>query len=78
MNDHLILCVGDKKFVVTADEAFSIANILNGCTTVVNAYHAGSSKRVYGKPELDAAHIVPITGPLQLELETNTRERETK
>lgn len=78
MNDHVILCVGDKKFVMTTDEAFSIANILNGCTTVGSAYLAGSSKRVYGRPELDAAYIVPITGPLQLELEMNTKERDTK
>lgn len=78
MNDHVILCVGEKKFVMTSDEAFNIANILNGCTCITTAYLSGGSKRVYGKPELDAAYIVPLNGPLQLELETNTRERDRK
>lgn len=78
MNDHVILCVGDKKFVMTPDEAFNIANVLNGCTCITTAYLAGGSKCVYGKPELDAAYIVPLNGPLQLELETNTRERDKK
>lgn len=78
MNDHVILCVGDKKFVITPDEAFLVARILNGCTCITTAYLSGSSKRVYSKPEIDAAHIVPITGSLQFELETNTRERDNK
>jgi hypothetical protein len=76
MTDHVILTIGETKFVLTTNEAFGIANILNGSTQITTAWLNGKSRRVYGEPKMDAAHIAPINGPLQLELETNTKERE--
>jgi len=76
MNDHVILCVGDKRFVLTHLEAFGVANTLNGSTRIISEWVKGGSKMVCGKPQLDAAYIVPINGPLQLELESNTRDRD--
>ena len=78
MNDHVILCIGDRKFVLTVDEAMSIANTLNGATRLNSDWRKGGSQLFYDKPQLDAAYVVPISATLQFELETNTRERESK
>ncbi len=78
MNDHVILCIGERKFVLTQEEAFGIANTLNGATRIASEWVKSGSKTVFAKPQIDAAYIVPINGPLQLELESNTRERDEK
>ena len=78
MNDHVILCVGDRKFVLTQEEAYGVANILNGATRIGSEWVKDRSKPVFSKPQMDAAYIVPINGPLQFELETNTRDRDEK
>lgn len=78
MNDHVILCIGDRKFVLTPAEAISIANTLNGATRINSDWRKGGSLLFYDKPQIDASFIVPINATLQFELETNTREKETK
>lgn len=78
MNDHVILCIGDRKFILTPDEALSVANTLNGASRITSEWRSGGSKLFYDKPQLDACYIVPINAPLQLELEANTNEKEKK
>ena len=56
----------------------SVANTLNGATRISSDWRAGGSKLFYDKPQLDATYIVPINGPLQLELESTTSEKERK
>jgi hypothetical protein len=78
VNDHVILCIGERKFVLTEEEAFRIANTLNGATRIASEWVKGGTRTVFAKPQMDAAYIVPINGPLQLELETNSREKDEK
>ena len=81
MNDeHVILIIGDQKFYLSTQEAFDIARILNGATRIKSEWitRASTSKPVYAKPELGVASISPMPGPLQLELEANTIERDSK
>jgi hypothetical protein len=78
VNDHVILCIADRKFVLTQEEAYGVANTLNGATRIASEWVKGGSKTVFAKPQMDAAYIVPLNGPLQLELESNTRERDEK
>jgi len=78
VNDHVILCIGERRFVLTQEEAFGIAYTLNGATRIASEWVKGGTKTMYAKPQMDAAYIVPINGPLQFELETNSRERDEK
>lgn len=78
MDDHVILMIGDFKFYMSTEEAFDIARVLNGATRIKTEWVKSASKLVYSKPEVGVASITPMPGPLQLELETNTRERDEK
>ena len=78
MDEYVILMVGDKKFYLPVQEAFDIARTLNGATRITNEWVKGGSKPVFAKPELGVASISPMPGPLQLELEMNTKERDEK
>lgn len=78
MDDHVILIIGDNKFYLSTHEAFDIARILNGSTRIKNEWVKSCSKPVFAHPEVGVASITPMPGPLQLELEANTRERDSK
>lgn len=78
MDDHVILIIGDNKFYLSTHEAFDIARALNGATRIKSEWVKSSSLMVYAKPEVGVASITPMPGPLQLELETNTRIRDEK
>jgi hypothetical protein len=78
MDDHVILIIGDNKFYLSVEEAFDIARTLNGSTRIKSEWVKGSSKPVFSKPEVGVASITPMPGPLQMELEANTRERDEK
>ena len=38
MNDHVILNIGDKKFLLTPDEAFQIAHVLCGASRITKEW----------------------------------------
>ena len=78
MGDHVILLIGDHKFYLSTEEAFDIARVLNGATRIKTEWVKSCSKLVYSKPEVGVASITPMPGPLQMELEANTRERDEK
>lgn len=78
MDEQVILIIGDDKFFLTMQEAFGIARVLNGATRIKGEWVKGTTKMVFAKPELGVASITPMPGPLQLELEMNTKERDTK
>jgi len=78
MDDHVILIIGDNKFYLSVEEAFNITRTLNGSTRIKNEWIKGMSKPVFAKPEVGVASITPMPGPLQMELEANTSERDAK
>ena len=78
MDDHVILIIGDNKFYLSTAEAFDIARVLNGATRIKSEWVKSASKLVYAKPEVGVASVTPMPGPLQLELDTNTAERDAK
>ena len=78
MDDQVILIIGDNRFFLTAQEAFDIARVLNGATRIKGEWVKTTTKLVFAKPELGVASVTPMPGPLQLELEMNTKERDAK
>jgi hypothetical protein len=80
MNDNVILNVGDKKFLLTPEEAFQIANILCGASRIAKDWidRDKSSAWVIGEPDMLAATITPFTAHLQIECEANRRYKEEK
>jgi hypothetical protein len=78
MDDHVILIVGEYKFYLPVEEAFDVSRTLNGATRIKSEWVKGSSLLTYAKPEVGVASVTPMPGPLQLELETNTKARDTK
>jgi hypothetical protein len=78
MDNEVILIVGDLKFYLSTEEAFDIARVLNGATRIKSEWIKTASKPVFAKPEVGVASITPMPGPMQLELEMNTKERDTK
>ena len=78
MDDQVILIIGDNKFYLSTDEAFDIARVLNGSTRIKTEWVKSNSKLVYAKPDVGVASITPMPGPLQMELEANTKERDEK
>jgi hypothetical protein len=78
MDNEVILIIGDLKFYLSTEEAFDIARVLNGATRIKSEWIKTASKPVFAKPEVGVASITPMPGPMQLELEMNTKERDTK
>jgi hypothetical protein len=76
MDDQVILFIGDKKFLLNMEEAFDIAKTLCGASRIHNAWIQGqdSSKcNAIGDPDPQAATIAPISGVLQLEIDSNMK-----
>ena len=76
MNDQVILVIGTSKFLMTNDEAFSVANVLNGCNRITQKWAKGGNVDIIGDPTIDAAYIVPMTAHLQIKLSANMKEDE--
>jgi len=75
--DQVILFIGDQKFLLSIDEAMGISRILGGAsritTTWLGSGHEGRNNIVIGEPDPKAATIAPMTGVMQMELETNMK-----
>ena len=76
MNDQVLLIVESGKFLLSPEEAFQIAAILNACSHITSKWAKGGSLSVVGKPNIQAAVVVPITAHMQLEWDANARECE--
>lgn len=74
--DQVILFVGERRFLLKVDEAMLISKILNGASRITTHWRSGmdSSKcNVVADPAMDSVSFAPVSAPLQLELETNTK-----
>ena len=76
-DDQVILFIGDHRFLLNIDEAMGISRTLGGAsritTTWLGASYEGRNNIVIGEPDPKAATIAPITGVMQIELETNMK-----
>lgn len=76
MDDQVILFIGDKKFLLNVEEAFGIAKTLCGASRIHNAWIQGqdsSKSHTLGDPDPQAATIAPMSGSLQLEIDSNMK-----
>jgi len=76
MDNQFILCIGEKRFMMSLDEAMQIAMTLNSCQRVEPTYirNVGSDvNRTVKMPDIAAAFVVPMTALLLMEMETNAK-----
>ena len=81
MSDEFILCVGDMKFLLNVNEAMQIATTLNSSQRVATEWLKdvpSGRNHVVKQPNVESAHIVPMTAIFRMELETNQRLLEEK
>ncbi len=75
--DQVILFIGDHKFLLGINEAMDISRVLCGAsriaTTWLGSGHDGRNNIVIGEPDPKAATIAPMTGIMQMELDTNMK-----
>lgn len=75
MEDQVCLIVGTSKFLMSIEEAMSVAVILNGCNQIGSKWVSnGGNRPAITDPDMAAAHIVPLTAHLRLTLETTAQE----
>ena len=80
MNDHVILNIGDKKFLLTPDEAFQIAHVLCGASRIGKEWidRDKSAAWMVTEPDMMSAVVSPFTAHLQIECEANRKYKEQK
>ena len=81
MSNEYILFVGESKFLLGLDEAMQIATVLNSSQRIgtdwIKDVPSGRN-HVVKQPNVESAHIVPMTAIFRMELETNQRTLEEK
>jgi hypothetical protein len=81
MTDEFILCVGDMKFLLSLEEAMQIASALNSSQRVSTEWLKdvpNGRNHIVKQPNVESAHVVPMTAIFRMELETNQRLLEEK
>jgi hypothetical protein len=77
--DEVILNVESGRYLLTMDEAMSVARILGAAVTIGTEWRSGQSDFVvYRKPNAMAAAILPFHANLRMEVESNMREKDKK
>lgn len=75
--DQVILFIGDQKFLLDMDEALVISRILCGASRITTTWlgqgHDNKNNSVIGEPDPKAATIAPMTGVMQIEIDTNMK-----
>ena len=73
MDEDVILNIGSNKFVITMDEAMTVAKVLNSCQRIGSKWLKEGSVTIVESPSNDATYISPITAIFRMELDTNAR-----
>ena len=76
MNDQVLLVIESGKFLLSPEEAFQVAAVLNACSHITTKWAKGGSVPVIDKPNIQAAVIVPVTAHMQIAWDANARECE--
>ncbi len=80
MDNNVILVIGDKKFLLSIDEALNIAMTLNSSSTVERTWikDVAHDRTHVIKPPAMAAYVAPMTALLQIEIDANMKLTEGK
>jgi hypothetical protein len=80
MDNNVILVIGDKKFLLSIDEALNIAMTLNSSSTVERTWikDVAHERTHVIKPPAMAAYVAPMTALLQIEIDANMKLTEGK
>jgi hypothetical protein len=80
MDDNVILHIGDKKFLLTAEEAMAVCNTLNSASRVERAWikDVPSEKSNVIKPPDFSSYVTPMTVLLHIEITQNMKTLEEK
>jgi hypothetical protein len=80
MDDNVILHIGDKKFLLTQDEAIGICNTLNSASRIERVWikDVPSEKCNIIKPPDFASYITPMTALMYMEVTQNMKTLENK
>jgi hypothetical protein len=80
MDDNVILHIGEKKFLLTPEEAMSVCNMLNSASRVEQAWikDTPSEKSHVIKPPGFTSFITPMTTILHIEITQNMKTQEAK
>ena len=82
MEDDVLLCIGSNRILMTPDEAFRICEVINGSSRISATWHSkggknggGGSLDVINPPSNESfiAYVVPMTGHLRMQLDTNEK-----
>lgn len=77
--DEVILNVESGRYLLTMDEAMSVARILGAAVTIGTEWRSGQSDFVVYKKAIPmAAAILPFHANLRMEVESNMREKDKK
>jgi len=80
MDDNVILHIGEKKFLLTPEEAMNICNTLNSANRVENTWikDTPSEKSNVIKPPGFSTWVTPMTVLLHMEITQNMTTLEEK
>ena len=73
MDEDVILDVGSNKFVMTMDEAMTVAKVLNSCQRINSKWLKNGSVTIVDEPSNEATYISPITAIFRMELDANAK-----
>lgn len=78
MNDQVVLHIGDRRFLVSPDEAFNICNILCGASRITREWisRENNSAWMVSEPDIQSAVITPFTTHMMLDCDANRRAKE--
>jgi hypothetical protein len=80
MDDNVILVVGDKKFLLSMDEAMSVAKTLNSASIIERVWikDVAHEHTHVIKPPGMVSYVAPMTVLLQMEIDANMKIVGTK
>jgi hypothetical protein len=80
MDDSVILHIGDRKFLLTPEEAMTICNTLNSASRVERSWikDVPSEKSNVIKPPDVSSYVTPMTVLLHIEITQNMKTLEEK
>jgi hypothetical protein len=75
--NQVILFIGDQKFLLGMEEAMDISRVLCGASRITTSWlgngHENRNNTVIAEPDPKAATIAPMTGIMQLDIDTNMK-----
>ena len=80
MDDTVILHIGERRFLVTPDEAMQVCSLLCAASRLNKEWVSrdNNSAWIIAEPDIQSACITPFTTVMQLECDANRKAKESK